>query len=225
MTMKKIFAIMLLLFVMTTMAAQDMIFKRDGSKIDAIIVERNEFDLRYRRINYQDGPLFLVNLADLDSIIYANGDIEVFVLESEIEPPLIKDSKNHYYYHGSRISSKEVVNLMRNNCPDAYSYYKSNLHDEIWGACLTGVGVVMLGFGIGMPRYYSANGMPYGTSGYSLLTTFGSIFTVVGIPLWAIGSINRQNSYNVYNEYCKATELVNFTIQRSENGIGLAMNF
>ncbi len=223
--MKKTLATTLLFFVVITMAAQDLIFKRDGSKIEAIIVERNEFDLRYRRINYQNGPLFLVNLADLDSIIYANGDIEVFVLESEIEPPLVKDSKNHYYYHGTRISTTEMVKLLKVNCPDAYVQYRSNLRDEIWGACLTGAGIVMLGFGIGMPRYYSARGYIYHPAGYSLLTTFGSIFTVVGIPLWAIGSINRQNSYTYYNDYCKTTELVNFTIQRSENGIGLAMNF
>lgn len=223
--MKKTLATSLLLLVMMTMAAQDLIFKRDGSQIEAVIVERNEFDLRYRRVNYQDGPLFLVNLADLDSIIYANGDIEVFVLESEIEPPLVKDSKSHYYYHGARISTKEMVNLLKTNCPDAYAQYKSNLHDEIWGACLTGAGIIMLGFGIGMPRYYDSHGYLYHPAGYSLLTTFGSIFTVVGIPLWGIGSVNRQNSYTYYNEYCKATELVNFTIQRSENGIGLAMNF
>lgn len=223
--MKKTLATTLLLIIVTTMAAQDLIFKRDGSQIEAIIVERNEFDLRYRRINYQDGPLFLVNLADLDSIVYANGDIEIFVLESEIEPPLVKDTKNHYYYHGARISTKEMVNLLKTNCPDAYSIYRSNLRDEIWGACLTGAGIIMLGFGIGMPRYYASHGYLYQSAGYSLLTTFGSIFTVVGIPLWGIGSVNRQNSYNYYNEYCKTTELVNFTIQRSENGIGLAMNF
>lgn len=210
---------------MSTMSAQDVIFKRDGSTIQAIITERNEYDIRYRKFNYQEGPLYQVNLADLDSIIYSNGDIEIFVLESEIDPPLIKDSKNHYYYHGTRISSKEMVNLLSTKCPDAYLQYKSNLRDEIWGACLTGAGIIMLGFGIGMPQYYSYYGRYYKSTGYSLLTTFGCVFSIVGIPLWAVGSINRQNSYNLYNEYCKTQELVNFTIQRSENGIGLALNF
>lgn len=224
--MKKTLATMLFLLIVMTMAAQDLIFKRDGSKVEAIIVERNEFDIRYRRINYQNGPLFLVNLSDLDSIIYANGDIEVFVLESEIVPPLTKDSHNHYFYHGNRISTSEMVDLLRNNCPDAYQQYRSNLHDEIWGACLTGAGIVLLGFGLGYRySYVTDDGYIYTRYGNSLLTTFGCICTVVGIPLWAVGSINRRNSYNLYNEYCKTQELVNFTIQRSENGIGLAMNF
>jgi len=215
----------MLLLSVISIAANDLIFKRDGSKIEAIIVERNEYDIRYKRANYQEGPLFMVNLSDLDSIIYSNGDIEVFVLESEIEPPLIKDSHNHYYYHKQRISASEMVNLLSTNCPEAYIQYKNNLRDEIWGACLTGAGLIMLGFGLGMPSYYTYNGIYYRTTGYGFLTTFGCIFTVVGIPLWSIGSINRQNSYNYYNEYCKAKELVNFTVQRSENGIGLAMNF
>lgn len=218
-----------MLSIMASLAAQDVIFKRDGSIIESTIVERNEHDLRYRRFNYSDGPLFQVNLCDLDSIIYANGDVEIFVLESEIEPPLIKDSKNHYYYHGTRITTKEMVNLLATKCPDAYAEYKSNLHDEIWGACLTGASIIMLGFGLACPfRYYTSDGYysySYTTMGNSLLTTFGSIFAVIGIPLWTVGSINRQNSYNLYNEYCKTQELVNFTIQRSENGIGLALNF
>jgi len=216
----------LLLIVVMTMAAQDLIFKRDGTQIQAIIEQRNENDIRYRRINYQNGPLFMVNLADLDSIIYSNGDVEIFVLESEIEPPLIKDSKGHYYYHNQRITTDEMVNLLSTKCPEAYIQYKNNLRDEIWGACLTGAGIIMLGFGIATPVYKSYYGYTYRPVGYDLLITFGSIFTVVGIPLWAVGSISRQNSYNLYNEYCKTQEIVNFTIQRSSNGgIGLAMNF
>lgn len=223
--MKKLFATVMLLSIVMTLAAQDIIFKRDGSVIEALIAERNENDIRYRRINYPDGPLFLVNLADLDSIIYANGDIEVFILESEIQPSLVKDNYGHYYYHNNRISTKEMVNLLKTSCPDAYAQYKSNMHDEIWGACLTGAGIIMMGFGLGMPSYCASRGYLFSPAGSSLLTAFGSIFTVVGVPLWTVGSINRQNSYNLYNEYCGAQELVKFTIQRSENGIGLALNF
>lgn len=223
--MKKTLTTLLMLSILASLAAQDVIFKRDGSVIDAVITERNEFDLRYRRFNYSDGPLFQVNLCDLDSIIYSNGDIEVFVLESEIDPPLIKDNLGHYYYHGTRITTKEMVNLLSTKCPDAYIQYKSNRRDEIWGACLTGTGLIMLGFGLFCPiKHYTPDGY-YTAPGNSLLTTFGSIFTIVGIPLWTIGSINRQNSYNLYNEYCKTQELVNFTVQRSEDGIGLALNF
>jgi len=223
--MKKSLLTLIFLAIVATIAAQDIIFKRDGTQIEATITERNENDLRYRRANYPDGPLFLVNLVDLDSIIYANGDIEIFVLESEIQPALVKDTKGHYFYNGTKISNKDMVKLLSTKCPDAYLQYKNNLRDEIWGACLTGVGLIMLGVGIGVPEYYRYNGFNYHPTGYGVMTTFGCIFTLIGVPLWTVGSINRQNSYNLYNEYCKSQEIVNFTIQRSGNGIGLALNF
>ena len=220
-----------MIFIAGSALAQDIIYKRDGSVIEALITERTNNDILYRRYNYQNGPIFQVELYDLDSIIYANGDIEVFMREDEIEsgydqyanyePAIIKDNCSRYYYLGERISTRDMVYLFQSKCPEAYRYYKNSQEEEIWGACLTGAGLVMLGFGIALP--YMGVFDPLGAS---LLLTFGTISTVTGIPLWAIGSVDRRNAYMVFNKYYKAQKsVVNFTVQRSSNGFGLAMNF
>lgn len=58
--------------------AQDQVFKKDNTKIEAKVLEITPTEIKYKLFNYQDGPLFIVNKSDVAMIIYQNGTHEVF---------------------------------------------------------------------------------------------------------------------------------------------------
>lgn len=57
--------------------AQDQIFKKDNSKVDAKILEINQSEIKYKLFTYQDGPTIIVAKKDVALIIYQNGVHEV----------------------------------------------------------------------------------------------------------------------------------------------------
>lgn len=64
--------------------AQDQVFKKDNTKIEAKVLEITPTEIKYKLFNYQDGPLFIVNKSDVVLIIYQNGTHEVFNAPSAI---------------------------------------------------------------------------------------------------------------------------------------------
>ncbi|MBR1538639.1 MAG: hypothetical protein IJ636_03940 [Bacteroidales bacterium] len=58
--------------------AQDVITKKDGTDIQAKILEVNEDDIKYKRFDYLDGPVFTMLKSDILIIRYANGTNDVF---------------------------------------------------------------------------------------------------------------------------------------------------
>jgi len=56
----------------------DLIIKKNGVEINAIISEISETSIKYKPFNYQDGPNRTMNLTDVFMIKYKNGKKEVF---------------------------------------------------------------------------------------------------------------------------------------------------
>ncbi len=77
--MKKII-ILLVAAVMTatSLSAQDLITKKDGTDIQAKILEVNKTELKYKRWDNQDGPTFTIDKSDVLLVRYQNGTNEVF---------------------------------------------------------------------------------------------------------------------------------------------------
>ena len=55
---------------------QDIIQKNDGTKIKAKIIEINTNEVKYKRFDYQDGPLVVLSVSEINTITYPNGEIE-----------------------------------------------------------------------------------------------------------------------------------------------------
>lgn len=62
--------------------AQDKIITKKAETIEAIISEVNISDIKYRKFSNPDGPLYTILKSDIASIIYANGNVEVFETEA-----------------------------------------------------------------------------------------------------------------------------------------------
>lgn len=64
--------------VSNDLKANDVLVLRDGVRLDVILVEVAEKQVKYRKVSNPQGPLFVKEIANICSIIYANGEIENF---------------------------------------------------------------------------------------------------------------------------------------------------
>ena len=58
--------------------AQDLIVKRDASQIEARVTEIAPEVVRYKRFSNPDGPTYVLPVAEIDYIRFANGEVERF---------------------------------------------------------------------------------------------------------------------------------------------------
>ena len=78
--MRKIILLIFGLFCAAGMdaAAQDVITRRNGEDIKALIVEVTDDAIKYKRENLPDGPLFTISKADVLMVTYSDGSRDVF---------------------------------------------------------------------------------------------------------------------------------------------------
>ena len=77
--------LILLLFFTAKLFCQDMLVKRDSSKIQVKLLEVRTNELKYKLFTYQDGPDIIISKKDVAYIIYSNGAKELF---NSIEKPI-----------------------------------------------------------------------------------------------------------------------------------------
>jgi len=79
--MKKAYIIALLLFTVTGVFfadAQDLIVLKDGGVIEGLVTEVSETEIRYRRSDMLDGPVFVIPVERVLLIRFENGVVERF---------------------------------------------------------------------------------------------------------------------------------------------------
>ena len=59
-------------------AAQDVVVKKDGSTILAKALEVNQDNIKYKKFSNQNGPTYTINLSDVMSVNYENGEKDTF---------------------------------------------------------------------------------------------------------------------------------------------------
>ncbi len=83
--MKKILFLSFLIFITKISLSQDTIFKNNGDKIRAKVMEINTEEIKYKRFDFPDGPLYIENKAAVTMIKYANGNKDYFVKTEQPE--------------------------------------------------------------------------------------------------------------------------------------------
>ena len=78
----KILTVSCLIFFACSCFAQDIIVTKDAKRIDAKVTEVNVDNIRYKRFDNPDGPLYTVSKKNIASIIYQNGQVEAFTSET-----------------------------------------------------------------------------------------------------------------------------------------------
>ena len=76
--MKKIFvlAVSLSLSLALLAADFDLIIKTNSEKIEALIQEVSDTEVRYKKATNPNGPTFVLSMTEIATIIYANGEVQ-----------------------------------------------------------------------------------------------------------------------------------------------------
>lgn len=63
---------------MQMIVAQDVIVTRQAERIDAKVLEVSETEIKYKKSSNLNGPTFVLSTEKIASILYANGEVQVF---------------------------------------------------------------------------------------------------------------------------------------------------
>ncbi len=77
--------IFLFLFFKAKLYCQDVLVKRDSSKIQVKLIEVRTNELKYKLFSYQDGPNIIISKKDVAYVIYSNGVKEIFNISNTPE--------------------------------------------------------------------------------------------------------------------------------------------
>ena len=218
---------MAMLLVASLVSAQDVIITSDSRKIDAQIIEVSQTEVRYKEKSNPNGPTFVLNTKDINSIIYANGSVSTFTqtqtnqANSQLQPgSLITRSGKTYFYNGKGMSEAEYMAFVQNNCYEAWQSHQSGKKLVKNGWAFFGVGLGC--FVLSIPLAFA----PYSLYYDPILWGAGAGFLISSAVCLPIGYSRVHNSHEIYNAQCaRKTASLEFGIQTSQNGIGLAMKF
>ena len=97
--MKKISCFLLLSLSFHFGFTQDIIYKKNGDKIEANVLEVGVDEVKYKKFNVEEGPIYVLLKSDLFMIEYGDGSRDVFnadnqTSEKEAGTPVQKQSKD-----------------------------------------------------------------------------------------------------------------------------------
>jgi hypothetical protein len=128
--MKKLILVFLsCLFAITNCISQDIITKKNGEDIQAKVVEITTSDIKYRKFDNLDGPLFTMLKSDVLMIRYSNGSKDIFnetQSEAKQNTPPPSDKQN-----------QPSADLTMQGRQDARNYYKGKNSGAGWTAATT----------------------------------------------------------------------------------------
>lgn len=105
--MKKI--LLTLLATVTSMGsliAQDLITTRDGKDIQAKIIEVTSDEIKYKKWNNQEGPMFTMKKSEVLIVRYQNGENEVFANEPQ------RKNQSAYNTYGNTPNKDQIHDRM-----------------------------------------------------------------------------------------------------------------
>jgi hypothetical protein len=190
--------------------SQDIIITKDSQKINAKIIEINIDNIKYKKFNNLEGPIYTLLKSDIVTIIYQNGMIDVFEgkekksvaekdagVEEEIFTVLeTGDSqdkmKSEFYAIGT--NDEKMLSYLKENDISSYEKFAAACNQRRKGKTLLGTGIGLAAFGsvmLIMGAVNSANEVydPYydysstNNNTHANLAVFGLISAIAGEAL------------------------------------------
>ena len=212
--------------------AQDVIFLGANDSIVAKVLSVGTSEIRYKKWSNLEGPDYSLSINQIVAIRYANGTYDFFNAKNtnlsqetshrENKMQLIR-SGNTYYYGNQVMNKYETLEwLSTQNCPAAYKQFRSGMRTANAGWALMTAGLMADLVG----TLISAIEKNVPTAGY-VLVGIGGALEIACIPTIAGGYSKMHQTVNVYNVSCRTTAQVKtyWSLQASNNGVGLAYNF
>lgn len=127
--MKRIIIGTITLFLSATFVdAQDIITKKDGTDIEAKVLEVNPSDVKYKRFDNLEGPTYSIDRTDILMIRYVNGTNEVFNVEQSSP---VQGQDNHRLGNDLFFASNPELIDVGMKYRDIKRYYNKNDYDAL----------------------------------------------------------------------------------------------
>ncbi|MCB4807235.1 hypothetical protein LG651_03155 [Tamlana sp. 62-3] len=120
----KLSALFLLPFISFS---QDVITNIDGSTINAKILEISKNEIKYKKTNYLDGPLIIIDKKDISQIKYENGDIEIFQQTTSDKEKVYAEKEKSDISSIFNKGNKVFLEKSDDANNDALEYFKNSL--------------------------------------------------------------------------------------------------
>lgn len=156
--------------------------------------------------------------------------------EAQANAAMLHMDGNTYYYGQQKLSNSELLNFYaQQNCQAAYDQFVKARKLTTAGWVFLGIGGALdISAGVcaglylrdGMPATKNPMDSPYYAAMVGLVLG-ATAFELACIPMLVVGYHKQHSSVDVYNESCAKTASARpyWTLQASENGLGLAFKF
>ena len=244
--MEKIFlALFATIFLVPMLFAQDIITLKNGDDIQAVVQEIDEVDIKYKKYENLDGPIYILKKTNVFMIRYANGSKDVF---SDVAPPLRQEENQHPINNQSdRSGNYESFIISRSNDNEMAAFLKENdavLYDQFQrgitfqkkgkdfvkaGLIVTGTGMAL--FFVGLDQYYRNK-----NNDLSIFMIYpGIVISIVGpcviltsIPFYATGGSLKKSAVDSYERkhyMNRSSHQPSLDFNFYGNGVGFAIRF
>ena len=228
--MKKTTAFLFLMFCFSLIKAQDTIIKINGDTIIAKISEITDTQIKYKRFDFQDGPVYIEIKSKVSMIKYANGIKETFKQEPiaakettptttddyyggrEIKSNKIESWGSKYRYQGRYIKEREMQSVLidskNKQVISLIGKAKDAKNLQYIGFAGIPMGVLSIGYlwkstGIFNYNYNYTGGKAFNQQDLAISALCGIV--AIACPVISIVSKGNRNKYNrqaikIYNE-------------------------
>jgi len=223
--------------------SQDLIILRSGDEIQALVSEIGLDQIKYRKYENPNGPLYTLEKSKVFMIKYANGSKDVFSQEvvqpgtnqqsqgvpsqseAKVEAEAIFPAPLQYRFgirkDGSSLSDAEIRAILA-NYPEPLNYYTQGYGLQVAGS-------VLQWSVIGVLIYTAIKAKPLDPPESEEVAKKGLIVggsLVVGwLTLSNIGSLKQRKAVDTYNAAIAKPAAYNIDLILNDAGVGLALRF
>ncbi len=248
--MKRVYFVILSVFSVLTINAQDVIYKTNGDSIVTKVLGTNYGNIKYA--NWENEKVYInsIPLAQVRSISYKSApldslNIPKFIIQTKESPisyassPFLLDTVltrkgNHYFYKDTKMTPHEYSNFLAANCPNAYQCFQNGYRMSNIGWALLSAGVA-IDISAVIVRYSNRYIIDSDGTSFRLSPSPGTVHGIVflgvamvaaSIPTLSIGYARMHESMDIYNvEKSTPKYPPSLSVTNTANGIGVALNF
>lgn len=226
-----IFVLVLLSLMSTRLLANDTIITKNAERLIVKITEVSSQEVKYKELDNLDGPVFVLNAADINTIIFNNGSIKTFnnlqsnkIAQAANTCGATRIRNNQYNVNGETMSHDQFKDYLRINDPDAYGILLrgERLNRAGAGLLITGLALDLSG----LTMFFTSSNRGVHAAGY-IMAGIGGILEISCIPTLIVGSSKIRQSAEIYTRNCerKQNYAVTLTPGITSNGLGLVLRF
>ena len=230
----------------------DILIKTNSEKIEAIIQEVSDTEVKYKKASNPNGPTYIVKLSELATIVYANGDVQAIEQKAEAAPQPAAQQPQPYYDGNNRYNYNNGYNYAAFDAKNGPMKHLEKDRFVIEGMLLEGKSLNLFLqencpiayeyhkkwrnceiagwsiFGAGLGLFIIGVGSSAGTNGpVAIIAPVLGAVVLSSIPLIACGDVNRKRTAEVFNAHCDKPQAFRpeLHLQSSSDGLGLALHF